>query len=52
LTTWASVVQCQKESNRITLLDVSRDLPTSQTMSTTISISVVSTTHNTISSTQ
>jgi len=47
LNTWPSGVQCEKGSYRITLLGVSRDLPTSHTMSITISISVSSTMQHT-----
>jgi len=49
--TWPSGVQCQKVSYRITLLGVSRDLPTSQTTSITISVSDVTTMQNSFGTT-
>jgi len=52
LMTRPSGVQYHKGSYRITLLGVSRDLPTSQTTSITISISVVSTLQNTFGTMQ
>jgi len=52
LITWASGVLCQTGSNRITLLGVSRDLPTSQTMLIMISIWVVVTRQNTFHTAQ
>jgi len=52
LMTWSSGVQCQIRSYRITLLDVSGYLPTSQTTFITINISVVSSMQNTFGTTQ
>jgi len=45
--TWLSGGECQKGSYRITLLGVWTDMPTSQTMSITISIPVISIMENT-----
>jgi len=52
LMTRPSHVQCQQGSYRITLVGVSRDMPTSQTMSIILNILVLSMMQNTVSTTQ